>query len=357
MSPPELPPPQPHLFPPSSGADVGGSHGQRPRDPCRDDPHDRRHAHGLPSLAEVARARRNGPREDVLPGTQGLRIALAITVAFMLAEAIGGVLANSLALLADAGHMLTDAAAIALALFAIKFAARPATIRKSYGFLRLEILAALANGVILAIIALAIFWEAWERFWNPPEVKTPLMIGIAAAGFVANLTAASVLRGRRGGHLNVHAAYVHVLSDLLGSVGAIAAGVIMHLTRWYAADPIISVGVGLLILASGVKICQQAVDVLLEAVPAHIDLDRVEEELARVEGVRSVHDLHVWTISSGIHLMTCHAVVGEHGDHHEILHRLGCVMRERFGIEHTTIQLECEDLSHQEVGTGFCDRC
>jgi cobalt-zinc-cadmium efflux system protein len=315
------------------------------------------HAHG-PSLAEAARTRRNnGPRDEVLAGRRGLRYALAITIVFMLAEAFGGWLANSLALMADAGHMLTDAAAIALSLFAIRFAALPATRRRSYGFLRIEILAALANGVLLVLISVGIFYEAWQRFVRPPAVRVPLMLGIAAAGLVANLLAAAALHRSSEGHLNARAAYLHVLSDTLGSVGAIVAGAIMFFTGWYVADPIISALVGLLILVSAVKILQQSVEVLLEAVPSHIDLMRMERELAAVEGVRSVHDLHVWTISSGIHLMTCHAVVGGHGDHHEVLERLSCVMRERFGIEHTTIQLECEDLSPKEVGTGFCDRC
>jgi cobalt-zinc-cadmium efflux system protein len=325
--------------------------------------HDHDHDHrAAPLPAEAgspreARPRRSGPRDAVLAGRRGLRIALAITCSFMVAEAIGGWVANSLALMADAAHMLTDAAALGLSLFAIQVAARGATERRSYGLLRAEILAALANGVMLVAISVGIFYEAYVRFWSPPAVDVPLLIGVASAGLVANIAAAAVLFRSHGGHINARAAYVHVLGDLLGSVGAVAAGAIMLATGWYAADPLISAIVGVLILVSAVKVLQQAVEILLEAVPAHIDLERLERELAAVEGVRSVHDLHVWTISSGIHLMTCHAVIGGHGDHHDVLERLSCLVRERFGIEHSTIQLECEDLSAREVGTEFCDRC
>jgi cobalt-zinc-cadmium efflux system protein len=322
--------------------------------------HDHEHHHGEgldPRPREGRGARRKGPREAVRGGQRGLRTALAITLAFMVAEGLGGWYANSLALMADAGHMLTDAAALALSLFAIHVGGRPATGRRSYGFLRAEILAALANGVALIGISLAIFYEAWQRFRAPPAVNVALMTSVAAAGLVANFVSATVLARSHEGHLNVHAAYIHILGDMLGAAGAVAAGLVMRFTGWYTADPLISVLVGILILISAGKILTQSVEILLEAVPGHIELERLERELCAVEGVRSVHDLHVWTISSGVHLMTAHAVVGEHGDHHGVLERLSCLVRERFGIEHSTIQLECEDLSPTEVGTEFCDRC
>ncbi len=319
---------------------------------AHDHAHDHDHGHGHDD-AHAA------PRET---GRRRLAIALALTATVMVAEAVGGWIANSQALLADAGHMLSDAGALALALAAMHFATRKPTGRHSYGWLRLEILAALANGVVLVLIAVAIFYESAQRLSAPPEVDVPLMLGVAAVGLVANLVSAIVLRaGHDHGHgherqLNVHAAYMHVLSDLLGSVGAIAAGAVMYFTGWRAADPIAAALVGVLILWSAVRIVRQATDILLEGVPAHIDLDALASELRAVEGVRSVHDVHVWTISSGIHLMTCHAVVGDHGDHHEVLERLSCLVRERFKIDHSTIQLECEDLSPKEAGTGFCDR-
>lgn len=318
------------------------------------------HGHGETCAEHGGRApeapRRRGPREEVLAGQRGLRIALAITVAFMIAEGVGGWFANSLALLADAGHMLTDAAALGLSLFAIHMGGRPATEKRSYGFLRAEILAALANGIALIAISIAIFYEAYVRLRAPPAVNVPLMLAVAIAGLVANLVSVVVLARSREGQLNVQAAYIHILGDLLGAAGAVAAGVVMWLTAWYAADPLISVLVGILILVSAAKILQQSVEILLESVPEHIALERLEKALCAVEGVRSVHDLHVWTISSGVHLMTAHAVVGGHGDHHEVLDRLSCLVRVDFGIDHSTIQLECEDLSPKEVGTAFCGR-
>ena len=298
---------------------------------------------------------RRGARPGFASGRRNLWIALAISLLFMLAEAIGGYLANSLALLADSGHMLTDAAALLLSLLAIHFGARPATLQKSYGWMRLEILAALANGVVLVAISVGIFYEAYQRLRDPPTVRIGLMLGVAVAGLAANLAAAAVLHRLQREQLNVRAAYVHILGDLLGSLGAVGAALVMLATGWRAADPLISVLVGLLILLSAVKIVQQAVDILLEGVPSHIDLNGLERELRAVEGVQAIHDLHVWTISSGVHLMTCHAVVGNHGCHHEVLARLSAVVRERFGIEHSTIQLECVDLWHIEQ-TGLCDR-
>jgi cobalt-zinc-cadmium efflux system protein len=314
------------------------------------EPHDDHH------LDHAAEPGALSPRPDVLKGRRRLRIALGITAVFMTAEAVGGYLANSQALMADAAHMLSDSGALVLSLLAIRFAARPATGRKSFGWMRLEILAALANGVTLVLIAIAIFWESVHRLRVPEPVDVPLMTGIAALGLVANAVSAFVLHEPHDSHLNVRAAYIHILGDLVGALGAIVAGVIMWRTGWYTADPIVAILVGVLILWSSVQICRQAADVLLEGVPAHIELERLERELAEAPGVGSVHHLHVWTISSGVHLMSCHVVVGDHGDHHEILDRLSCLVRERFGIAHSTIQLECEDLSAKEVGTGFCDR-
>jgi len=300
-----------------------------------------------------------GPRASVLPGRRGLVRALVITGVFMLAEFVGGILTNSLALIADAGHMLTDAAAMALSLFAIWFACRPATAEKSYGYLRIEILAALFNGIGLALLSAFIFWEAWERFRSPPAVKVPLMLAIACAGLVVNAVCALVLHRSHHGNLNVRGAYAHVLGDLLGSVGAVAAGAVMLATGWYRADPLASAAVGVLILISAIRLVLQAVDVLLEAVPKHIDLEIVERELTAVAGVRSVHDVHVWTISSGVHLMTCHAVLddGEHArDPHAVLERLQDLVRSKFDIEHSTIQIEARDLRDREREGAFCER-
>lgn len=296
------------------------------------------HAHGHDHDHDHDRDHDHGPTPR-----KRLAIALGVTVTFMVAEVIGGWLSNSQALLADAAHMLSDAAALTLSLIAIHFAARPATAHKSYGWQRLEILAALANGVALVVIAGLIFWESVERLRDPPVVDVKLMMIVAALGFGANLVSAYVLHGDHHDQLNVRAAYVHVLGDLMGSVGALVGGVIMWLTGWYAADPIVAAAVGVLILYSAWGIVRQATDILLESAPKHIDVPALEQELGRVTGVVSIHDLHVWTISSGVHLMTCHAVVGVQGDPDEVLGRLIGLLRERYGIEHSTIQLERED--------------
>jgi cobalt-zinc-cadmium efflux system protein len=307
----------------------GHEHGRAEAGPTHDHGHAGDHDHAHVPRGAGARKR--------------LAIALVVTVAFMVAEAVGGVLSNSQALLADAAHMLSDAAALTLSLIAIHFAARPATARKSYGWQRLEILAALANGVALVVIAIAIFWESFERLRDPPAVDVKLMMIVAGLGFGANLASAYILHGDHHDHLNVRAAYLHVLGDLLGSIGALAGGGIMLATGWYAADPLVAALVGLLILYSAWGIVRQATDILLEAAPRHIDVGNLESDLGRVAGVVSIHDLHVWTISSGVHLMTCHAVVGIQGDPDDVLGRLTGLLRERYGIDHSTIQLERED--------------
>jgi cobalt-zinc-cadmium efflux system protein len=287
--------------------------------------------------------------------TRALWIALTLTCIFTLVEFAGGWLTNSLALMADAGHMLTDAAALALSLFALRFAARPATARKTYGFQRVEILAALVNGVTLVLISLAIFYEAYERLFSPPLVKSGLMLAIACGGLVINLLCASALHGSHSTNLNVRGALLHVIGDALGSVGAIVAGILMLTRGWYIADPMISFVVGLLILYNSWRLVKDSVDILLEGTPAHIDLETVRSALNSVEGVASIHDLHIWTLTSGIHAMSCHAVVCGNDDRHQILEQLSGIVRRRFEIDHTTIQLEEVSLRHQE--NHSCHEC
>ncbi|MCI0622808.1 MAG: cation diffusion facilitator family transporter [Acidobacteria bacterium] len=284
-----------------------------------------------------------------------LRLALALTSMFAVVEFAGGWFTNSLALMADAGHMLTDAAALGLSLFALWFASRPATSRKTYGFLRVEILAALVNGVTLVVISLFIFYEAYHRLLNPPPVKSGTMLVIACAGLVINLLCASALHRSHSSNLNVRGALLHVIGDALGSAGAIVAGILMLAAGWYVADPLISVLVGLSILYNSWRLVKDSVDILLEGTPAHIDLETVRNALSRVEGVASIHDLHVWTLTSGIHAMSCHAVVCGNEDRHQILERLSHIVRSRFEIDHTTIQLEEVSLRHQE--TRSCHEC
>lgn len=292
------------------------------------------------------------PQRPSRPGKRALQLAFGITTAFFAVEGIGGLLTHSLALLADAGHMLTDLASLALALLAMKFAMRPATSEKTYGYYRTEILAALVNGVTLVVIALYIFYEAFQRFQSPPEVKSLPMLTVAALGLIANLASAYVLLGSKGQSLNVRGAFLHVVSDVLGSLGAITAGLMMLATRWYLADPLISIFIGLLILFSSWRLLRESVNVLMEGVPAHIDLKALETAMRKVPGVSHVHDLHVWTVTSGFEALSAHVVV-EEGLTMEraqrILHELHAVAHQGFGIQHTTIQLEEERLVQVRV--------
>ena len=287
--------------------------------------------------------------------TKALWIALTLTCIFTLVEFAGGWLTNSLALMADAGHMVTDAAALGLSLFALGFATRPATARKTYGFQRVEILAALVNGVSLVLISLIIFYEAYERLLSPPLVKSGPMLAIACAGLVINLLCASALHRSHSTNLNVRGALLHVIGDALGSVGAIVAGILMLTKGWYMADPLISFVVGLLILYNSWRLVKDSVDILLEGTPEHIDLETVRRALNSVEGVASIHDLHIWTLTSGMHAMSCHAVVCGKDDRHHILEQLSSIVRRRFEIDHTTIQLEEVSLRHQE--NHSCHEC
>jgi cobalt-zinc-cadmium efflux system protein len=284
-----------------------------------------------------------------------LKTALIITVVFLVAEFIGAVYTNSLALLADAGHMLTDAAALSLSLFAMWFSSRRATPRKTYGFYRVEILAALLNGVFLVLIAIYIFYEAYDRFLNPPAVKANWMLAVAIMGLLANLASAWVLFGKHHHNLNVRGAFFHVLTDAIGSVGAILASIAILVSGYQIADPIISVFVAILILWSSWILIRDAVDILLEGTPSHINIVSLREQLGCVDGVRSVHDLHVWTLTSGVLAMSCH-VVAQDSDFNrtELLGRVNDVARERFRIDHTTIQIEEHNIPQDLVDSCNC---
>lgn len=220
---------------------------------------------------------------------------LALTAGFMVVEAGAGWVANSLALLADAGHMFADVAALALALFVAWMAQRPATAERTYGYLRLEILAALVNGTALFVLAGGIVWEALDRVRQPEAVEPRILFGVAFAGLVVNVVALRLLHGNHEHSLNVRGAYLHVLGDLLGSVGAMVAGLVIWFTGWTPADPLISVAIALLIVLSGARLARDSVEVLLEATPRHISLSEVERQIATIPGVKEVHDLHVWT--------------------------------------------------------------
>lgn len=272
-----------------------------------------------------------------------LRLVLVLTALYMVAEALGGWWTGSLALLADAGHMLTDVAALALALLAMWFSARPATPSKTFGYYRLEILAALINGVALVLISLLIFYEAYQRLDAPPTVKSGTMTLVAAGGLAVNLLCAWLLHGDHETDLNVRGAWLHIIGDALGSVGAIAAGALMSIYGWYAADPLFSFLIGLLIVWSSWNLIRESTNVLLEGTPAHINLAAVEDSILETEGVEDVHDLHIWTITSGREALSAHVIHVEAISQAELLKRLRTKLHERFGLDHLTIQMETSD--------------
>ncbi len=291
----------------------------------------------------------HGRHEHGRSSRSSLKLALVITSTFLVAEFIGALYTNSLALLADAGHMLTDVAALSLSSFAMWFATRPPTPRKTYGFYRVEILVALLNGVFLVLIALYVFYEAYFRFLDPPAVKADWMLAVALLGLAANLASAFLLFGNHRESLNMRGAFFHVLSDAVGSVGAILASLAIMFGGYAIADPLISVVVGLLILSSSWILIRDAVDILLESTPAHINIVHLREQLNKLEGVGSIHDLHVWTLTSGVLAMSCHVVVtAEDQSRGQVLSLVNTLARERFRIDHTTIQIE-ESTAQQEV--------
>ena len=277
-------------------------------------------------------------------GKRRLKLVLALTAVFMVVEFVGGLLANSLALMADSAHMLTDVGALALSLFVLWFSRRGVSLAKSYGYLRLEILAALLNGSVLIVLSVIIFWQAWQRMRSPELISGPLMLVVAVAGLIVNIIAAISLHSSAEHNLNLRGAYLHVLGDLLGSVGAIAAAGIIMTTGWLPADALISGFVGLLILLGSWKLVRESVDVLLEAVPKHIDLAAVRRSIDEIQGVDEVHDLHVWTLTSGFFAMSGHAVVRNPENNPRVLREITTRMREQFGISHVTVQLEMPTL-------------
>jgi cobalt-zinc-cadmium efflux system protein len=284
--------------------------------------------------------------------TQKLKWALTISSAYFFAELVAGFLTNSLALLSDAGHMLSDIAAMALSLFAFRIAKRPATVISTYGYHRAEIVAALFNGLTLWLIVGIIFTAAYNRLFQPPQVESQGMLIVAALGLVVNVTAGAILYGAHHHNLNLRGAFLHVISDAVGSVGAIVAALVMLATGWYLADPLISILIGFLILYSSWSLVRESVSILMQAVPKGIRLEEVQKTIEDVHGVMKVHDLHVWAVTSGIFTLSAHAVVHNGEDFHEVLNGIEDTLKQRFNIEHTTIQLETESREEKEF-KGF----
>ena len=288
----------------------------------------------------------SGPRPgERAESARSLRIALALTAGFMVAEAVGGLLTGSLALLADAGHMLSDTLSLSIALLAIWFAQRPPTPQRSFGYQRAEVLAALLNGVLLILISAWILWEAIGRLSEPPDVIGGPMLAVALGGVAVNVIAFRVLAGPGGGHshsqsLNVSAALRHVIADLAGSVGAVAASILVITLGWNLADPLVGGLIGLLVMASGVPIVRDALRVLLEQAPSGVEATEVGQAMVGSPGVAEVHDLHVWTITSGFPALSAHVLVGESDDCHQRRRELEGMLAERFEITHTTLQMD-----------------
>ncbi len=277
-----------------------------------------------------------------------LAIALGITFLYFVVELVGGILTNSLALLSDAGHMLSDIAALSLSLFAFQISRRPATPQKTFGYHRLEIVAALVNGLVLWLIVGVIFHEAFQRFFTPPEVHSLGMLIIATTGLAVNIAAGFILYRSHHENLNVHSAFLHVVGDALGSVGAIIAALIMLSTGWYLVDPLISFLIGGLILYTSWGLIKESAAILMQSVPRGISLDEVQNAMESITGVQKVHDLHVWAVTSGVFTLSAHAVVNGDHDFHDVLSEMEKALSEKFDIRHTTIQLETKSREAEE---------
>ena len=277
----------------------------------------------------------------------GLRIALVITAVFLVVEVVAGFLANSIALLADAGHMLTDVAALGLALFVAWFSKQPGSPQKTYGYLRWEILAAFVNGGTLLLISAWILFEAVMRLRAPEAVGSGLMLVVAIAGLAANIVAARVLAGSSRENLNARGAYLHVLGDLLAILGTLVAALLIRYTGWLIADPLASILTTVLIMGGAWRLVRESVDILLESTPAHIPLPAVRNQLEAIPGIESVHDLHVWAVTPAVIAMSAHCIVREPDQHQHVLEHIHDAMQ-LFGIQHVTIQLERDDMLDRE---------
>lgn len=277
------------------------------------------------------------------------KLVLGLTSIYLLAEVFGGIFTHSLALLADAGHMLTDIGGLAFALIAIHMAQRSPTKQRTYGYYRAEILAATANAIVLFFISFYILYEAWERFKDPPKVAGKEMMIIAVIGLVVNLAGMFILHSGSKESLNMKGAYFEVLSDMLTSLGVIAAGVIMLTTGWYYADPILSAAIGLFILPRTWNLLKNAVGILLQGVPADVNVADLESAITRLPGVINIHDLHVWTLTSGINILTTHVIIDDVANYRSMLNRISEMVYRDFEISHATIQLEGKDNEKKEL--------
>lgn len=291
----------------------------------------------------------HGHGESRSKNQRRLAWTFVLVVVYMFAEIIGGWLANSLALMADAGHMLSDAASLAMSLFALWIANKPRTDERTFGYYRAEILAALVNGATLVAMSIYIFYEAFQRFGEPPQVQGPLMMGVAIGGLFINLAGLWILHGGKSDSLNVRGAWLHVLGDTLGSVGAIVAGALIWTVGWNWVDPVASIIIAVLILYSSWELLRETVAVLMESAPGHIDVDEVRGAIVECDGVEEVHDLHVWSITSGMVSLSAHVVVDDVVAYSACLKEIRQMLDDEYGIGHTTIQIEPSDYEHERL--------
>lgn len=269
-----------------------------------------------------------------------LKIVLLLISSYIVVEVISGLLTGSLALIADAGHMLTDAGGLTLALFAINFSSKPATPQRTYGFYRIEILAALANSAVLILVSVYIIYDAYERIIEPPQIKGTALIIVGSIGLVVNLVGMSILKRHANDNLNIEGAYLEVLKDTLGSVGVIVVGVITSISEFYLVDPIISIGLAFYMLPRIWSLMKKSINILMEGVPINISYEEVKKAILQIKGVTGVFDIHIWTITSGMDAITAHVVVSDPSKSQIILKEISSMLEKRFKITHTTIQIE-----------------
>ena len=269
-----------------------------------------------------------------------LKIVLFLILSYIVVEVISGLLTGSLALIADAGHMLADAGGLTLALFAINFSSKPATPQRTYGFYRIEILAALANSAVLILVSVYIIYDAYERIIEPPQIKGTALIIVGTIGLVVNLVGMYILKGHANENLNIEGAYLEVLKDTLGSVGVVVVGVITSISEFYLVDPIISIGLAFYILPRIWSLMKKSINILMEGVPINISYEEVKKAILQIKGVTGVFDIHIWTITSGMDAITAHVVVSDPSKSQIILKEISSILENRFKITHTTIQIE-----------------
>jgi cobalt-zinc-cadmium efflux system protein len=269
-----------------------------------------------------------------------LKIVLLLISSYIVVEVISGLLTGSLTLIADAGHMFTDAGGLTLALFAINFSSKPATPQRTYGFYRIEILAALANSAVLILVSVYIIYDAYERIIDPPQIKGAALVIVGSVGLLVNLVGMIILKSHAKENLNIEGAYLEVLKDTLGSVGVVAVGVITSISEFYVADPIISIGLAFYILPRTWSLMKKSINILMEGVPMNISYEEVKKAILQIKGVTGVFDIHIWTITSGMDAITAHVVVSDPSKSLTILKEISSMLEKRFKITHTTIQIE-----------------